>query len=232
MNVPIPQDTYRMGLMGGTFDPVHFGHLRTGEEIKDRFHLDVLEFIPALMSPHKRAYPVTDPKHRVEMLRRAIHGNESFRLSEVEIHRGGISYLYDTLHEYRTGLGSKAQFYFIMGMDSFLEIATWYRYADLFSLTHFVITTRPGYQRLVLAEVVSPEVARGFRAIETQGTMIEHESGNRIYFEEIPSLDISATDIRDRIASGGSVRYLLPDSVWRYIVDNHLYAQDEVAHRR
>lgn len=222
----------RIGLMGGSFDPVHFGHLRSGEEIQERFGLRVIEFIPTMISPHKLAHPVTDARHRIEMLRRAINGNESFTVSDVEVKRGGVSYLYDTLQEYRTRFGNSVDLFFIMGMDSFLEIATWHRYEDLFSLSHFVVTTRPRYRRHPLPRILSEGVARRFRLTDNWRKKIEHESGSWIFFETISSMEISATDIRARIASGRSIRYLLPDSVRRYIQDNNLYTQGELVRKK
>jgi nicotinate-nucleotide adenylyltransferase len=226
------QQLYRIGLMGGSFDPVHYGHLRAGEEIQERFDLDVMNFIPTMISPNKRSAPMTDAQHRVEMLRRAIRDNGSFRLSEVEIARGGVSYLFDTLREYRSRCGTETHLFFVLGMDSFLEMATWHRYADLFSLSNFIIMTRPGYHLPVLTEILSEDVARRFTTVDPKGHEMEHESGNRIFFEKIPSLEISATGIREKIASGRSVRYLLPDSVLRYIQDNHLYSQGEQLSRK
>jgi len=225
-------DHYRIGLMGGSFDPVHFAHLRSGEEIKERFGLAVIEFIPTMISPHKRTHPMTDARDRLEMLCRAIKGNKSFRVSEVEIERGGVSYLYDTLQGYRKRFGSSADLFFIMGMDGFLEIPTWHRYEDLFSLSHFIVTTRPGYRRPDLKRILSPAVACRFKGTRSSRKAIEHESGHWIFFEKITSMEISATDIRNRIASGRSVRYLLPDSVWRYIQDRHLYAEGDLRRRK
>ncbi len=134
----------RIGLLGGSFDPVHYGHLRLAEEVAERFDLHVVEFIPCLLPPHKPSTRLTAPRHRLAMLRKALADNKRFRLSEREIKRGGVSYLYDTLLEYRAELGAQADLYFIMGMDSFLEIATWHRYEELFCLTHLIVATRPG----------------------------------------------------------------------------------------
>jgi nicotinate-nucleotide adenylyltransferase len=216
----------RIGLIGGSFDPVHFGHLRVAEEIGERFDLQIVEFIPCMIPPHKPASSITVPRHRIAMLRRALSGNSRFRLSEKEIKRGGVSYLYDTLAEYRKDLGAGAHLFFIMGMDSFLEIATWHRYEDLFGMAHFIVAARPGYRRPALAEILPARVARTFKRARDPGDRIQHESGTWVYFEKVSFLEISATDIRTRIASGRSVRYLLPEPVRTYIERHHLYRND------
>jgi nicotinate-nucleotide adenylyltransferase len=220
-------DLFRIGLMGGSFDPVHFGHLRAGEEIGERFNLEAVEFIPTMISPHKRSAPMAEAQHRAEMLHRAIIDNGRFRVSEVETERGGVSYLFDTLREYRMRLGNRTELFFIMGMDSFIEISTWHRYEELFSLSHFIITTRPGYAAPRLNDVLSEHVAREFTSVEEKKHHIHSASGKGIYFEAITALEISATNIRQRIASGSTVRYLLPDQVLTYIQDHHLYEHEE-----
>lgn len=216
----------RIGLIGGSFDPVHFGHLRVAEEIGERFDLEIVEFVPCMIPPHKSASRITLARHRLAMLRKALSGNSRFRLSEKEIKRGGISYLYDTLVEYREDLGAGTHLFFIMGMDSFLEIATWHRYEDLFGMAHFIVAARPGYRRPALAEILPARVARSFRPAKDPGDRIQHESGTWVYFEKVAFLEISATDIRARIASGRSVRYLLPEPVRTYIERHNLYRND------
>jgi nicotinate-nucleotide adenylyltransferase len=216
--------TKRIGLFGGTFDPVHHGHLRAGEEIRQAFSLSWVEFLPAKIPPHKTDLPLTDVSHRVAMLRLAVERNPYFRVSEVEASREGVSYLVDTLEAYREHYPADVDLYFLMGMDSFQEVATWHRYPLLFSLSHFVVITRPGYKRPGLSEVVSQDVASCFAPCQAETHCLEHTSGHRVYFQETTLLDISASRVRGWIREERSVRYLVPERVWEYIQENGLYA--------
>ena len=219
-----PPGSKGIGLFGGTFDPVHYGHLRAGEEIRQAFSLSWVEFLPARIPPHKTNQPISDVGHRVAMLRLAVDGNPYFRVSEVEATREGVSYLVDTLKAYRDHYPADVSLYFIMGMDSFQEISTWNRYPELFFLAHFVVITRPGYQRPELSEVVSQDVASQFTPPEGESDCLEHTSGRRIYFRETTLLDLAASRLRTWIREERSVRYLLPEPVWHYVQENGLYA--------
>ena len=227
MNRP-PRDTTtgtkKIGLFGGTFDPIHRGHLRAGEEIRQAFSLSWVEFLPARLPPHKTDHPPSDVAHRVAMLRLAVEGNPYFRVSEVEASREGVSYLVDTLEAYREHYPSDVALYFIMGMDSFQEIATWHRYPALFTLSHFIVITRPGYERPAVSEVVSEDVATSFVPCQEEPDCLEHASGHRIHFQETTLLDISASNVRRWIREDRSVRYLIPKRVWEYVQENGLYA--------
>jgi nicotinate-nucleotide adenylyltransferase len=213
----------RIGLLGGTFDPVHFGHLRIAQEALERFDLERVEFIPSNIPPHKPSRATTGTAHRLAMLRLALQGNPRFILSQAETHREGVSYLVDTLSTMRGNRPGNTALYFLMGMDSFLEISTWHRYPELFSFSNFVVLSRPGYPRPNLREVVSGEVADRFVESAGEPPALEHDSGNRILFQETTALAISASDIRRGIRAGRSIRYLLPDPVREYILQNRLY---------
>jgi nicotinate-nucleotide adenylyltransferase len=213
----------RIGLFGGTFDPVHYGHLRAGEEIRQAFSLSWVEFLPARNPPHKTDLPLTDISHRMAMLRLAVEGNPAFRISEVEAIRDGASYLVDTLQAYREQYPADVELFFVMGMDSFQEIATWHRYAQLFSLSHLVVISRPGYERPELSAVVAEEVAASLVCLPGETDCLEHSSGHRIYFRETTRLDISATRLRSWIRQEKSVRYLVPKRVLDYVRENGLY---------
>jgi len=219
-----PPGSKAVGLFGGTFDPVHHGHLRAGEEIRQAFSLSWVEFLPARIPPHKTDQPLTDIAHRVAMLRLAVEGNPYFRVSEVEATREGVSYLVDTLKTYREHYPSDVSLYFIMGMDSFQEIATWHRYPELFRLSHFVVIARPGYERPELSEVVSPDVASQFAPRAGESDCLEHTGGHRIYFRETTLLDVAASRLRTWIREDRTVRYLIPERVWEYVQENGLYA--------
>lgn len=226
MNSPVQETgagSKGIGLFGGTFDPVHHGHLRAGEEIRQTFSLAWVEYLPARVPPHKTDRSITDVSHRIAMLRMAVEGNPCFRVSEVEANREGPSYLVDTLKAYRDHYPPDVSLYFIMGMDSFQEIATWHRYADLFFLSHFIVITRPGYPRPELSEVVSGEVASSFAGAGEGKDRLEHVSGHRIHFCETTRLDIAGRRIRAWIREERSVRYLIPEPVRAYVEENGLY---------
>ncbi len=217
----------KIGLLGGTFDPIHFGHLRIGEEVLKQYSLARVEFMPARIPPHKINQSLSSISLRLDMLRLAIEGNPLFRVSEAEACREDISFLVDTLQAYRNRYPAGVSLYFIMGMDSYLEISTWHRYHELFSLAHFIITTRPGYKRPDLEDVVSPEVAASFTKSKENHGYLEHESGNRIYYQETTMLDISASVLRNKIRQEETVRYLLPEKVINFIYQNGLYLNRE-----
>lgn len=216
----------RIGLLGGTFDPVHFGHLRVGEEAREALTLDRIELLPAKIPPHKTGQRLTPLHHRLAMLRLAIEGNALFHISEAEACREGVSYLVDTLEAYRTHLLPDASLYFIMGMDSFREIATWHRYGELFSLSDFVVATRPGYPFPRLEDVVSRDVAESLRPDPAGAPCLVHRSGHRVHFLETTLLDISARKLRRGVRRDASVRYLLPEKVRAYILREGLYVND------
>lgn len=213
----------RLGVMGGTFDPVHLGHLRAAEEIRDVFRLDRIEFLPARIPPHKTDRVVTPISYRLDMLEQAVSSAPGFAVSRIEAEREGLSYLVDTLEQYRATHGQGAAIFFILGMDSFREIGTWHRYPQLFALADFIVTTRPGYGRPRLADALPADVARAFRPAHPGATVFEHESGRNLYVQDITLLDISATKIREWLRQGRSVRYLVPDPVLAYIVKHGLY---------
>jgi nicotinate-nucleotide adenylyltransferase len=197
--------------------------LRAGEEIRQAFSLSWVEFLPARIPPHKTDRPLTDVSHRMAMLRLAVEGNPAFRVSAVEASRDGVSYLVDTLEAYREQYPEDVELYFIMGMDSFQEIATWHRYEELFSLSHLVVIPRPGYERPGLSDIVSQEVASSFVSAPGDPACLEHTTGHRIHFQETTLLDISASRLRSWIRGEESVRYLIPERVWAYVQENSLY---------
>jgi nicotinate-nucleotide adenylyltransferase len=217
-----PEARRRLGLFGGTFNPIHYGHLRSAEEVCEALALNRLWFIPAGHPPHKTAADITSFEVRLEMTRLAVGDHPVMSVSDLEGRRPGRSYSIETLQQIRQEMGPSWELYFILGLDAILEIATWKDYQDLFTLSHFVVLDRPGYDRQRLGEVLTGEVHPQFRPLEAE-TGFQHPSGHRVFFQKTTLMDISATCIRNLVRRGGSIRYLLPEAVRGYIISNKLY---------
>ncbi|MBI5967491.1 MAG: nicotinate-nucleotide adenylyltransferase [Deltaproteobacteria bacterium] len=217
----------KIGLFGGTFNPIHYGHLRSAEEICESFQLDQVIFIPASFPPHKKEGKILPAPLRVEMLRLAIADNPHFSLSEVELQRPGKSYSVETVGHFRQQFGSDTQLYFILGLDAFLEIDTWKEYTSLFGLCHFIIMTRPGFGKSFSPECLPVELAKDF-CYDAQKGGYAHGSGFLVFPKEITALDISSTKIRENFQKGRSVKYLLPPRVEHFIYKNKLYQAKDV----
>jgi nicotinate-nucleotide adenylyltransferase len=212
----------RLGLFGGTFNPMHYGHLRSAEEVCEALALTRLWFIPASHPPHKTAQGITPFEVRLEMSRLAVGDHPVMSVSDVEGRRPGRSYSIDTLREIRQEVGPAWELYFILGLDAILEIATWKDYKDLFTLSHFVVLDRPGYDRRRLQEVLLREVHPGFRPLAGGGGF-RHPSGQQVVLQETTLMNISGTGIREKVRQGRSIRYLLPEAVQKYIIAHKLF---------
>ncbi len=212
----------RLGLFGGTFNPIHFGHLRAAEEVCEALSLSRLWFIPAAHPPHKDAPDLTSFEVRLEMTRLAVGDHPRMEVSDIEGRRPGKSYSIETLRLLREEFGPTWELYFILGLDAMLEIPTWKDYAQLFSLCHFVVLDRPGYDRSRLAAVLSQGPEPQFKPL-SDGAGFQHVSGYKVLWQQTTLMDISASGIRRLVRQGGSIRYLLPEPVRRYIINNKLY---------
>ncbi len=201
----------RLGVMGGTFDPIHIGHLVTAEEARSQFRLDSVVFVPSSRPPHKTGSPQSGVEHRLRMAELAVAGNDALSVSDLEARRDGLSYTIDTLRELHRIHGASTELYFITGADAILEILTWKDPEELLAESRFIAATRPGYKLEKLTEALPGKNSAGELAIANVFTM------------EIPALAISSTDIRSRAASGRPFRYLVPEAVWEYIRENRLY---------
>jgi nicotinate-nucleotide adenylyltransferase len=215
-----PEARIRLGLFGGTFNPIHYGHLRAAEEVCEALSLSRLWFIPAAHPPHKGALDLTPFEVRLEMTRLAVGDHPVMEVSDVEGRRPGMSYSIETLRLLREGLGAAWELYFILGLDAMLEIQTWKDYTQLFDLSHFVVLDRPGYDRRRLAEILSKELR--LHPLEG-GAGFQTPSGSKILWQQTTLMDISATGIRRLVRQGQSIRYLLPEPVRRYIITHNLY---------
>ncbi len=207
-----------IGIYGGTFDPVHYGHLRTALEVKEALNLDAVHFVPARLPPHRRP-PSAASEARRRMLEAALaDAPPGFVLDERELARPGPSYMVDTLTSLRQELG-QASLCLLVGMDTFCGLPTWHRWQEIFSLANLVVMTRPGY---VLR--FSPALARelGRRRVEDNTGLRKLPCGV-IYFQPVTQLEISSTFIRQCLATGRNPKYLLPDRVLALIRQEGYY---------
>jgi len=197
--------------MGGTFDPIHYGHLVTAEAARGQFGLDQVLFLPSGTPPHKDPTHVTETKHRYTMTVLATLTNPYFEVSRVDIDRRGRTYTYDTLRILQQLYGEHTQLYFITGADAILEIVGWKNSESLLDMAEFIAATRPG-----------------FCLGEHQGRIQDWFASRkkRLNVLEVPAMAISSTDIRERVSKRESIRYLVPETVEYYIRKNGLYSQD------
>jgi len=201
----------RIGIMGGTFNPIHIGHLMAGEAARDEFNLDEVLYIPTGQPPHKGS-DIALPRHRVDMVRLAIRSNPYFHLSTVETDRQGTTYTVDTLRLLYDQYPDNSRFFYIIGGDTLLELDTWKDFDKVSALCEFIVYRRPGITMEQL-ELKARELTQKFSA--------------NILYSKGPAVDVSSTDIRYRLESGKSVKYLIPDSVLYYINRNNLYRNPE-----
>ena len=198
----------KIGIMGGTFDPIHFAHLFIAQTALDRLELNKVIFIPTGKPPHKQERLITDSYNRIDMLNLATKSNPKFEISSIEINRDKTSYTIDTIKELQLYYGKDTDIYFITGTDAFIDIESWKEYKELLSIAKFIVMTR---------QVLNSEL------LDEKIELFIKEYGANITKIEIPTLDISSTDIRRRIREGISIKYLLPESVEKYILKNRLY---------
>ncbi len=220
----------RVGLFGGTFNPVHFGHLRTALEVKEGFDLAKVYFIPSAKPPHKDTGGIADAVDRVEMLSRAISGTPGFCLSDVELGRSGRSFTIDTVEQMANALPAETRCFLIVGLDAFLEIDTWRAYRELFEQIDIIVMSRPqeinrtsgglfGDIRKMVENAVSAEYT-----FDPEQKRFNHPRLKPVHAFQVTPLAISATRIRQLVRQGASVRYLLPNDVAAYIQEKGLYA--------
>lgn len=201
-----PNRIYRLGIMGGTFDPIHYGHLVTAEQAREALDLDLVLFMPAGSPAFKQDKKVTEPEDRYAMTLLATAPNPAFVTSRFEIDREGITYTVDTLREMRARYPENVKLYFITGADAILDIVSWHEAEKIGDLATLIAATRPGYDI---------EAARA--RIDAAGLDID------VYYIEIPALAVSSTNLRERVADGKSIRFLTSESVIGYIGKKHLY---------
>jgi nicotinate-nucleotide adenylyltransferase len=212
----------KIGLFGGTFDPIHWGHLRSAEEVSETYALDRIYFIPASIPPHKRGQTTTPARDRLQMVRLAVARNPRFSASTIEMSRLGVSYSIDTIRQFAAKKRKGDSLYFIIGLDAFREIGTWKDFADIFPLCHFIVTSRPGSKDHDPLKGTGVAVKKLF-CYDFHRKNYRHRSGTRIFFIELTDIAISASEIRALVKQGKSIRYLVPAVVEKYIGRRGLY---------
>ncbi len=208
MNTTEGQDIKKIGIMGGTFDPIHIGHLIIGEAVRDEYDLDEVIYMPVGDPPHKPSDKIAHSGHRYEMVAMAIEDNRYFKVSDMEIRRRGKTYTVDTLNELHTIYGEKVKFYFIIGGDTLFEVKGWRKAADIFNRCAFIVYNRWGCTD---------------DKLEDERRYLEETYDANILFAHGPLIDISSTYIRRAIRAGRTVKYLVPDHVLYYIGKNGIY---------
>jgi nicotinate-nucleotide adenylyltransferase len=212
----------RWGLLGGTFDPIHYGHLRGAEEMLEIFQLNRIIFVPSSRPPHKLEAEVTPFNHREQMIRLAIEDNVNFSFSEVEKLRAGKSYSVETVEYILSKYMKDLELFFIVGQDAFQAVTTWKDWDRLLLLCNFAVMTRPGYDNMTLDEILPKPFASQFKYnSHTDG--FDGPTGHAIYFRHVSFLDISSSRMRAMVKKGQSIKYLTPDKVRQYIVKHALY---------
>ncbi len=194
-----------VGIMGGTFDPVHYGHLAAAEEARKRFGLERVIFVPNGQPPHKKGYTVSPAEMRYEMVALATASNPAFETSRIELDRDGPSYAADTMMQFKERLGQTTKLYFITGADAMLDILNWHEPQRMAKVCEFIAVTRPGYDLGPLRKALGPELLA------------------RTHVLEAPGVEISSTELRRRVAGGESLRYLTAPAVISYIQGRRLY---------
>ncbi len=196
----------RVGIFGGTFDPVHVGHLIAAERATELLDLDEMLFVPAGQPWFKAGEPVTDAEHRLNMVRLAVESNPRFSVSDVEVARPGPSYTVDTLAQLHEDMPQDTEFFLVLGLDALAEMHRWRRPERVFELATVVGVSRPGaeFDSAILRDIF-PSAAE------------------RVIMLDVPMVDVGATELRRRAAEGSSLRYLVPDGVERYIREHGLY---------
>ncbi|MGA1871450.1 MAG: nicotinate-nucleotide adenylyltransferase [bacterium] len=221
-----------IGLLGGTFNPIHKGHLIIAEYVRSQFKLERIYFIPSAIPPHKSKPPV-EAHHRLSMIKLAIQSNSHFYCSSLEIERGGKSYSIDTVRSFKEKFGGRENLFFLIGLDAFREISTWKNYTQLFNLCKFIVINRPSYNPLDQSEhnlsMILSEKDKDLKLqiINSNPNEAPHQvcpqDNIDLFFVSIPPIGISSTKIRKMVASNLSIRYQVTDQVDRYIRKNNLY---------
>jgi nicotinate-nucleotide adenylyltransferase len=212
-----------IGILGGTFDPIHYGHLRLAQEVADKLRLAEVRFLPSGTPPH-RSSPGATAADRLAMVRLAVTGNSLFTVDPRETLRAGPGYTVDTLTAMRAEVGPAQSLVLLLGADAFLELATWSRWHQLFTLAHVAVAYRPGFPvDTWQSRMPQPLAAEYDKRLMRQPLGVHTAPAGGIVVVPIAALDISATLIRDAMVAGSNPRYLLPEEIIKYIQEHDLY---------
>lgn len=213
----------RVGLLGGTLDPIHLGHVETAVAAKRALQLDRVHVLPSNVPPHRPSQPMASSYHRFAMAALAVNGIAGLLASDMELRTPGTSYTVDTLLRFRAATGlSVSQIFFITGADAFAEIATWHRYPEVLDLAHFIVVSRPGFPIETMRDRLPGLAAR---MLDTDGGL-GAVSGTAIFLVGARTPDVSSTDIRQRLMAHRSIDGLVPSSVARHIAQHGLYLRN------
>lgn len=216
----------KLGILGGTFDPIHLGHLRSAEEIGQHLALEKVYLIPSALPPHKTGNPVTPFHHRLAMTRLGTDCSHLLETMDLEGNRPGFSYSIETLQELHQVFGPKTDLFFIVGMDAFLEIKTWRNHKCLFDYAHFVVLSRPGCRNNGLEAIFSDLDIRASKM--RTGNIFVAPSGKSIILITSTLMEISSTNIRNMVKEDKSIHFLVPETVRAYIIEKGLYLSDDL----
>lgn len=211
-----------IGILGGTFDPIHYGHLRLAEEMLELANLRQIRFIPTGMPPHRDA-PLVPAYHRSAMVQLAIADQPAFVLDDREVRQTTPCYTVNTLRELRAELGAAQPLCLLMGGDAFLQLHTWHEWEQLFELAHIVVGYRPGFTIEERIHTATSALRSHYQQRLCSVDALSQQSNGGVLELVIPKLEISATLIRNRVAENRTIRYLLPNAVANYIHQHHLY---------
>ena len=200
----------KIGIFGGTFNPIHCGHLIIAETVREKLSLDKVLFIPSGQPPHKPDDEVIDPEYRFEMVSRAVASNRFFEASDIEIKRVGYTYTIHTLQTLREEYGLEAELFFIVGADVIPELITWKDFRNVFKLCEFAAVLRPGHDKKVFTAEIE---------------QLKREYNIKVHMIKAPLIDISSSSIREKCSSGKSIKYLVTEGTEEYIDKEHLYRQ-------
>jgi len=213
----------RVAIYGGTYDPIHYGHLRVAEEVRETLGLDRVVFVPAFANPFKEGEAGSPAEVRYELVKAAIEGNPGFEVSDLEVSRPETSYTINTVRAFRE-LHPGVDLSLVVGTDSFNDIRMWCDYEDLLAEASLIVVTRPGFAPKKPAEALPVEVARKFWYDAGSGCY-KNSFGTSLTYLSTTIMDISSTDIRERVAAGRSIRYLVPPEVEGIIAGRGLYGR-------
>ena len=218
----------RLGLFGGTFDPIHSGHLRSAQQVREAHALDKVCFVPCGVPPHRSARPGAAAHHRLEMARLAAACNPGLCVSDVEVTRPGASFSIDTVRHFVAALAPGDDLYLILGLDAFLLIGSWKDWRELLALTHVIVTSRPGSGDALPYERIPVVVREAFcydplRSEGAPRSGFRNEFGKELLFRRLTDSLVSASAVRELLGKGKSICHLVPDEVQRYVDNHHLY---------